>query len=101
MDKHYLYGFMSGADDDDAPDGAWWAMLQGTAAECLGVDSDSDEAFEAVHGYIAYLATDEGAKILGKSKATISPAHSESDDDIPPKPKPPENELFNEYEIDN
>ncbi len=68
IDKDYLYGYMSGADDDDASDGVWWAMLQDAAAMCLGIDNDSVEAFEAVHGYIEYRATDEGAKILGKPK---------------------------------
>lgn len=71
IDKDYLYGYMSMADDDDAPDSAWWAMLQCATADCLSVEADSDEAFEAVHGYIEYLATDEGARILGKPKATM------------------------------
>ena len=68
VDPDFLYGFMSGADDDDAPDGAWWAMLQEAAAACLEVDNDSTEAFEAVHSYIAYCNTEEGARILGLPK---------------------------------
>ena len=71
IDKDFLFGYMSMADDDDAPDGAWWAMLQGAAAECLKVDVDSDEAFEAVHEYIAYCATEDGARILGKPQTTL------------------------------
>ena len=70
MDKDYLYGYMSMADDSDAPDGAWWAMLQDAAASCLEVDVDSDEAFEAVHGYIAYVSSDEGRRILGLPSAS-------------------------------
>lgn len=69
VDKDFLYGYMSMADDDDAPDGAWWAKLQAAAAECLNVEVDSDEAFEAVHGYTEYLATEDGARILGKPQA--------------------------------
>ncbi len=65
IDKDYLYGYMNGADDDNASDGAWWQMLQDAAAACLKVDVDSEEAFEAVHGYIAYISTDDGRKILG------------------------------------
>lgn len=66
VDPDFLYGFMSGADDDDAPDGAWWCMLQEAAATCL--ECEFDEAFESVHAYIAYCNTEEGARILGKPK---------------------------------
>ncbi len=46
-------------------------VLQSAAAECLGVEHDSDEAFDAVQGYIEYLATPDGARILGKPQAKI------------------------------
>ena len=63
IDKDYLYGYMSGADDDNASDGAWWCMLQEAAAACRGVEFD--DAFEDVHGYIAYCDSDDGRRILG------------------------------------
>lgn len=65
-DKHELFGYMSMADDDDAPDGAWWAMLQSAAADCMGIKADDDRAFDAVHDYIAYCNTEEGARIFGR-----------------------------------
>ena len=75
VDRDYLFGYMSGADDDDAPDGAWWAMLQDAAASCLEVEPDSDEAFEAVHEYLAYRASDRGARILGLLKIIVENRH--------------------------
>jgi hypothetical protein len=43
-------------------------MLQEAAAACLEVEIDSDAAFDAVHDYIEYRASDDGARILGLSK---------------------------------
>ena len=80
VDSDYLFGYMSMADDENAPDGAWWAMLQGAAATCLEVEADSDEAFEAVHHYIRYCASEDGARILGKQKLVVSASEGQTRD---------------------
>ncbi len=52
-----LFYYMKAVEDEDAPDGAWWAMLQDAAqhhADNKGLEITEAEAFDAVHAYIAW-----------------------------------------------
>ena len=44
---------LDAADNDDLPDGAWWAVLEETAAVFLvNHNLDSDDANDAVHQWV-------------------------------------------------
>lgn len=50
--NHEMMGYMHAAEDKNAPDGAWWAILEDAArayAEMKGITVDANEA---VHQYI-------------------------------------------------
>ena len=52
-----LFYRMLAAENEDAPDGAWWAILQDTArhhAEDRGLEITEAEAFDAVQAYITW-----------------------------------------------
>ena len=52
-----LFYRMKAVDDDDAPDGAWWAMLQNAArhhAKDRDLEITEAEAFDAVQAYIGW-----------------------------------------------
>ncbi len=51
IDDH-LYGHMSVSDDDDAPDGAWWAMLEEAVVRYNEQHNKHYDPFETVHAYI-------------------------------------------------
>lgn len=45
-------GYVSGADAGDAPDGAWWAMLENAAEQFLENHNLHGDSNEAVHQYL-------------------------------------------------
>lgn len=48
----HLYGWMSVSDDDDAPDGAWWAMLEESVEHYNQEHGTNFDPFESVHAYV-------------------------------------------------
>lgn len=53
-----LFGFMSAYDDDDAPDGAWWAMLEDSVTFYNEEHGTTYDPFETVHAYIREKSDD-------------------------------------------
>lgn len=58
MDDH-LFGYLSVHDDDDAPDGAWWAKLEDGVRFYNEQHHTNHDPFETVHAYIAQKAEEQ------------------------------------------
>lgn len=49
-------GYMNAADDDDAPDGAWFQILEDAAGEFMRMHKIKGDANDATHQYIVLSA---------------------------------------------
>lgn len=47
-----LYYYMDAFNDEDAPDGAWWAILENAVTFFNAENETSYDPFEMVHAYI-------------------------------------------------
>lgn len=60
LDADHLYGYLSAHDDDDAPDGAWWAMLEDGVRSYNEQHHTNHDPHETVHAYIAQKVDEDG-----------------------------------------
>jgi len=51
-DEDELYWFIDALNDDDMPDGAWWALLEEGAKNFNNEYGTDYDPFECVHGYL-------------------------------------------------
>ena len=61
LDDDHLFGYLSGHDEDDAPDGAWWAKLEDGVTFYNEQRHTNHDPFDTVHRYIAQKADEDGS----------------------------------------
>ncbi|OED40244.1 hypothetical protein ACH42_17170 [Endozoicomonas sp. (ex Bugula neritina AB1)] len=52
-----VFAFMEAFDDDDAPDGAWWAMLEEGVRAYNELNNTRYDEHNTVHAYLKYQST--------------------------------------------
>jgi hypothetical protein len=68
-DEMELVGFLSAFDDDDLPDGAWWAVLESGAEAFIheyGVKGKDEN--DLVHEYLQALQKGDWSELAGSGK---------------------------------
>ena len=59
---HEFLGYMSASEDDDAPDGAWFQMIEDAAREFMRVHKLRGDANDAAHQYLRLCNEQGGGK---------------------------------------
>jgi hypothetical protein len=59
LDDDHLFGYLSVHDDEDAPDGAWWAKLEDGVRFYNEQHHTNHDPFDTVHRYIAQKADED------------------------------------------
>ena len=56
FEKETLFHFLSaGYDDDDLPDGAWWAKLESGVEDFNKINKTNYDPFDMVHEYLDWV----------------------------------------------
>jgi len=55
----YLFAYLSVHDDEDAPDGAWWAKLEDGVTYYNEQHGETLDPHETVHAYLRHKGADD------------------------------------------
>lgn len=60
LNDDHLFAYLSVHDDEDAPDGAWWAKLEDGVAFYNEQHHTNHDPFDTVHRYLAQTDDEDG-----------------------------------------